>query len=123
MPQGVDNRPLMRYIYATAMKSGSQDSAQAVQRVRVGMTGLAMVVVLIGVASAIFTSANRERPVSAVGASNVTVVAGIADMPNSSQAKSNEPLAEIGVAPSVPTPDPEANAATTQGETQPNGQH
>ena len=45
------------------MKSGSQDSAQAIQRVRVGMTGLAMVVVLIGVASAIFTSANRERPV------------------------------------------------------------
>ena len=101
MPQGVDNRPLMRYIYVTAMRTGSQDSAQAIQRVRVGMTGLAMVVVLIGLASVIFTSANRERPVTAIGASNVTVVADIADTSNSSDTKTNEPLAEIGVAPSA----------------------
>jgi len=101
MPQGVDNRPFMRYIYVTAMRTGSQDSAQAIQRVRVGMTGLAMVIVLIGLASVVFTSANRERPVTAVGASNVTVVADIADSGNTSEARNNEPLAEIGVAPSA----------------------
>jgi len=101
MPQGVDNRPSMRYIYVTAMKTGSQDSAQAIQRIRVGMTGLAMVIVLIGLASVVFTSANRERPVTAVGASNVTVVADIADTSNASDMKNNEPLAEIGVAPSA----------------------
>jgi hypothetical protein len=99
------------------MKSGSQDSAQAIHRVRVGLTGLAMVVVLIGIASAIFTSANRERPVSAVGASNVTVVAGIADT-NTTQPKNNEPLAEIGVAPSAPAADPLDNTAGARRDTQ-----
>jgi len=101
MPRGVDKRLSMRYIYVTAMKMGSQDYAQAMQRVRVGMTGLAVVVVLIGLASVIPTSANRERPITAVGASNVTVVADIADTSNGSEMKNSEPLAEIGVAPST----------------------
>jgi hypothetical protein len=104
------------------MKTGLQDSTQVTQRVRVGVTGLAMVVVLIGVASAIFTSVNRERPVSAVGASNVSIVADMTDS-NAAQPKSNEPLAEIGVAPSAPTNDPLANSAGTRRDAQPNGQH
>jgi len=44
------------------MKSGSQETSQSMQRVRVGVTGLAMVMVLIALASAIFSSANREEP-------------------------------------------------------------
>lgn len=78
------------------------DSAQAMQRVRVGLTGLAMVLVLIGLASAIFTAANRDGPVSAVGASNAAVVANITDAGNVISGKLEEPpVAELGVAPST----------------------
>ncbi|MCW3847537.1 hypothetical protein OF829_09810 [Sphingomonas sp. LB-2] len=84
------------------MKSGLQtDSAQAMQRVRVGMTGLAMVLVVIGLASAIFSSANREEPVAAIGASNSTVVANMTDANVVVEKSKEEPLAELGVAPST----------------------
>ena len=99
----LDKRGARRYIYATAMKSGSQDSQQAMQRVRVGMTGLAMVLVLIGLASAIFSSANRDEPVSAVGAPNSAVVANMVVEPVNlaGEKEKDEPLAELGVAPST----------------------
>jgi hypothetical protein len=71
------------------------------QRVRVGLTGLAMVLVLIGLASAIFTSANRDLPVSAIGASNADVVANMADGNMVVSKGKDEPLAELGVAPST----------------------
>lgn len=77
------------------------DSAQAMQRVRVGLTGLAMVLVLIGLASAIFTAANRDGPVSAIGASNATVVANITDAGNVISGKLDQPVTELGVAPST----------------------
>ena len=78
------------------------------QRVRVGMTGLAIVLVLIALASAIFTSANRDEPVSAVGASNALVVANMTDPGNAASAKdigADEPLAELGVTPSTGSTD------------------
>lgn len=81
------------------------------QRVRVGMTGLAMVLVLIGLASAIFTSANRDGPVTAIGASNSFVVANMTDGGNIVAEKGkDEPLAELGVAPSTGATE-EVNAA------------
>lgn len=83
------------------------------QRVRVGLTGLAVVLVLIALASAIFTSANRDEPVAAVGASNALVVANMV-VGNTSAESRNEPLAELGVAPSASSTDapetPEADA-------------
>lgn len=82
------------------------------QRVRVGMTGLAMVLVLIGLASAIFSSASREEPVAAVGASNALVVANITDGIANTTGK-DEPLAELGVAPSAASTDA---AKTAQAE-------
>jgi hypothetical protein len=76
------------------------------QRVRVGMTGLAMVLVLIGLASAIFSSANRDEPVTAIGAANASVVANMTDGGNSAAEKGkDEPLAELGVAPSTSSTD------------------
>lgn len=75
-----------------------EDSAQAMQRVRVGVTGLAMVLVLIGLTSAIFTSANRDGPVSAIGAGNASVV--VPADGNSAVAKSDTGV-ELGVAPST----------------------
>ena len=86
------------------MKPVAPDSVQTMQRVRVGMTGLAMVLVLIGLASAIFTSANRDDPVSAVGAPKADVVANMTGdvMGNVTiEKKSDEPLAELGIAPSA----------------------
>lgn len=72
------------------------------QRVRVGLTGLAAVVVLIGAASAIFTSANREQAVSAIGASDAVVVANMTEQGSNvaHRVDRDEPLAELGVAPS-----------------------
>ena len=86
------------------MKSGShQDSAQAMQRVRVGMTGLAIVLVLIGIVSVVFSSVNRDQPVTAIGASNASVVANLSDggADGTLEKSKDEPLAELGVAPST----------------------
>lgn len=71
------------------------------QRVRVGMTGLAMVLVLIGLASAIFTSANHNEPVTAIGASNAVIVANLADGNVQIEANKDAPIADLGVAPST----------------------
>lgn len=79
------------------------------QRVRVGMTGLALVLVLIGIASAILSSANRDEPVAAVGAPNASVVANMTDdKPGlAADAAKDEPLADLGVAPSTSSTPPE----------------
>lgn len=107
----LDNTALIRYIYATAMNSApNSDSAQAMQRVRVGLTGLLMVLIVIGLASAIFSSANREEPVDAIGASNATVVANMTDGNQVVEKAKADPVAELGVAPSTGTAET-ANAA------------
>ncbi|UIJ44452.1 hypothetical protein LZK98_15475 [Sphingomonas cannabina] len=79
------------------------------QRVRVGMTGLASVLVLIALASAVFNSASRA-PAEAVGASKAATVANLADASLDNSTKPAEPLAELGVAPST-TGEAEATAA------------
>lgn len=100
------------------MKVPSTDRAQADQarqRIRVGMIGLAAVVLLIGLASAIFSTVNRERPVVAAGAAKPEVVANMAvpgTMPTAQT--TNEPLAELGVTPSDSTPEAHASAAEAQ---------
>jgi hypothetical protein len=66
-------------------------------RVRVGMTGLASVLVLIGLASAVFNSASDDP------ASNATVTQTLENRALGNDAEANEPLAEIGVAPTVTT--------------------
>jgi hypothetical protein len=71
---------------------------QARQRVRVGMIGLAAVVLLIGLASAIFSTVSRERPVSPA----ITVGGGVVNRaPAPTPTAGNEPLAELGVTPSI----------------------
>jgi cobalamin synthase len=94
------------------MKIGShQDPAQAMQRVRVGMTGLAAVILLMVLSFVIFSSANREAPVVAAGASNAAVVANLTGVDNIAADRTpDEPLAELGVAPSTDAVDPAAAA-------------
>ncbi len=92
------------------------------QRVRVGMTGLAMVLILMGLASAIFTSANRDDPVSAVGAPKADVVANMTaeSSGNTTAEQSDESLAELGVAPpsTAATESVDASAIARQLEAQ-----
>jgi hypothetical protein len=84
-----------------------QHLSQSMQRAKVGMIGLAAVVLLIGLAGAIIGSATRERPVQAAGAARVDVVANMA-VSNSVEAdRTGEPLAQMGVAPSANTQAPQ----------------
>ena len=71
---------------------------QVVQRVKVGMTGLAIVLLLIVLASVLVRSAGRERASVMAGASRADLAGNLAQA-NAADATS-EPLAEIGVAPS-----------------------
>lgn len=87
------------------MKFVTQPSSQTTQRVRVAITGLALVLILIGLASAIFTTANRDQPVAAIGAPKADVVANMTadDLAedNAAEKKADESLAELGVTPSA----------------------
>ncbi|MEG8040450.1 hypothetical protein QP166_14260 [Sphingomonas sp. LR60] len=75
-----------------------QQAEQTRQRVRVGMIGLAAVVLLIGLASAIFSSVNQQQPVNATGASQPELVANMSAPASAPTAgPTNEPLAEMGV--------------------------
>ncbi|WP_375272113.1 hypothetical protein [Sphingomonas sp.] len=72
---------------------------QARQRIRVGMIGLAAVVLLIGLASAIFSTVTRDRPVADSTLRGAVVAE--AGTPTAAPSPGNEPLAELGVAPSI----------------------
>lgn len=92
------------------MKSLPSDPKHSMQRVRVGLTGLVTVMLLIGAASLVFSSANEEVPVMADGASNPEVVANMTEgMTGNSAAEveKEEPIAELGIAPrTAETPAP-----------------
>src|SRR3546814_18137181 len=53
----------------------TDDSGQTVQRVKVAMTGLALVLLLIGVASVIFSSASSDTPADLAGTVQSDLVA------------------------------------------------
>lgn len=68
------------------------------------MTGLAFVMLLIGLASAIFSSASREPvPATAADGAKPELIANLADVPLNAAEPVKEPLAELGVAPSAET--------------------
>jgi hypothetical protein len=82
------------------IKTVVRDSIQTVQRVKVGVIGLATVLLLIGLAAAIFGIVSRERPGTAVGAPKADVAANLTMSNGASPATvpTSEPLAELGVA-------------------------
>lgn len=88
------------------------------QRVRVGVTGLGIVLALIIGASAILSSATHDEPVAAIGASNAVIVANMTEQDSVGLAEKgkDEPLAELGVAPSAATPTPKPSATPTPAE-------
>jgi hypothetical protein len=79
----------------------NHEPSQSMQRIKVGMIGLAAVVLLIGLASAIIGSASRERPVATAGAAQADVVANMGVSNTTEASGTSEPLAEMGVAPSA----------------------
>ena len=74
------------------------ESSQSLQRIKVGLIGLAAVVLLIALASAILGSATRGQ--AAGGSAPDNLVAQIAGG-NAAAPATGEPLAEMGVAPSA----------------------
>lgn len=85
------------------MKTVSEPS-QSIQRVKVGITGLATITLLIGLASAIFSTASREPvPATAADGAKPELIANLAAAPLNASDPIKEPLAELGVAPSAET--------------------
>jgi hypothetical protein len=102
------------------MKIIAQDPAQTSQRVRVGMIGLAAVLLLIGLAAAIFSTASKERPFIVAGGARPDVVANMAAGNNALPvtSPSNEPLAELGITPSTATGDNMAQSSNPKSPNQ-----
>ncbi|MDB5697710.1 MAG: hypothetical protein JWN69_514 [Alphaproteobacteria bacterium] len=65
------------------------------QRVRIGLTGLAFVFVLV-LLGAVFRSASDEQPITA---NSIEQQGSIGNPRNGEEAEPTEPLAELGVAP------------------------
>lgn len=86
----------------SALQNGRQQtpSDQRGQRVKVGLIGLAAVLLLIGLASAVFNSVNRERAVTGIGGAQPATVASMTGNQQAAPAE-GEPLAELGVAPAA----------------------
>ncbi|MGN6374051.1 MAG: hypothetical protein ACTHMG_00690 [Sphingomonas sp.] len=85
------------------MDSSQTESGQTMQRIKVGMTGLAVILLLIALASAIFPWTSKDKPIDVAGGSDANVVANISITNDNAPAPSgkSEPLAELGVAPST----------------------
>jgi hypothetical protein len=85
------------------MDTSPPDSGQTMQRIKVGATGLAVVLLLIMLASAIFSTASSDKAPDVAGGPTADVVANISITNDSATApdKATEPLAELGVAPSA----------------------
>lgn len=81
------------------MKRVADEKAQVAQRVRVGMIGLAAVILLIGLASAILSSVRDDRARQVAGARNASAIANIPTTDDALGNDSDEPLADLGVAP------------------------
>ena len=82
------------------------------QRVRIGLTGLAFVFLLV-LLGAVFTSPSNEEPITP----NMieTRLSGGNQAVPANQAQPKEPLAELGVAPGNADDDNEAQPAPAQG--------
>ncbi len=68
------------------------------QRVRIGLTGLAFVFLLV-LLGAVFTSPSNEEPITANLIETRLSGGNQAAVPGSNQTEPKEPLAELGVAP------------------------
>lgn len=96
---------MMRKLRATPGDDSSdttprRDAREPMQRIRVGVTGLAFVILLVTLATAI--AAGVKRRLIAENATPVIAAALPSDRPASKA--TNDPLAQIGVTPAAETP-------------------
>lgn len=91
-------------VHTSRATGGRHGPGQTAQRVKVGVVGLALVLMLIGLASLVFSAARGDRPLAAEGGGHAEVVANIADGNDADAA--NEPLADLGVAPGAAAEEP-----------------
>jgi hypothetical protein len=75
-----------------------REIGKGVQRVRIGLTGLAFVFLLV-LLGAVFTSPSNEAPITPNLIETQLSGGNQAALPGSNQAEPKEPLAELGVAP------------------------
>lgn len=80
------------------------------QRVRIGLTGLAFVFLLV-LLGAVFTSPSNEEPITTNLIETRLSGGNQAALPDSNQAEPKEPLAELGVAPGNADDDNKAEPA------------
>ena len=81
------------------------------QRVRIGLTGLAFVFVLV-LLGMVFTSPSEEKPITANALEQELGGGGPAPAPPANETQPKEPLAELGVAPGNADENEAAPAAT-----------
>lgn len=86
------------------------DQSQLLQRLRVGATGLVLVVLLIVLASALFRSAIDEAPIGE-DVATIDEQANVAVMNVTPVGNPDEPLAELGISPGA---SPNGNVATPE---------
>lgn len=114
LPHAVDRMGLRCYLPATVLQQSTSDRGQVLQRVRVGLTGLTITVLLILAAAIVYRSASREEPAKIVGQANPDVVATMTaptPMANATtDTTPDEPLATLGV---TPAERPKSGDATT----------
>jgi hypothetical protein len=72
-----------------------EDRTSAIQRVRIGLTGLGFVFVAVLLAAAFTREPEAEQPITPNGVAATTGAAG----PDGATVQPQEPLAELGVAP------------------------
>lgn len=94
------------------MKRVADEKSQSMQRVRVGMIGLAAMILLIGLASILFSGVREQRGRAAAGGGNAQVVANMADTETAALNATDEPLADLGVAPGSASVDSSENLQT-----------
>lgn len=83
------------------------------QRVRIGLTGLAFVFLLV-LLGAVFTSPSNEEPITP-NLIETQLSGNQAAVPGNNQAEPKEPLAELGVAPGNAEDDNSVRAVPAQG--------
>ncbi|WP_341850096.1 hypothetical protein [Sphingomonas immobilis] len=80
----------------------AHESGHLSQRVKVGMIGLASVFLLIGLAAAIYSTRTKDHSLAFASKVHADTVARMSNTaPPPAAAPTNEPLAELGVAPSA----------------------
>lgn len=77
---------------------------EGLQRVQIGLTGLAGVILLVGLANIVINKASSESGATSLQSAQ-TVASGIPDSANNVEnGQPNEPLAELGVTPASNAP-------------------